>query len=338
MTMTKRTTHKWWLYSGTALALLSWSLGETSAQADTQESTATAESVTTTGNSLQESTATLSQPTTTTDDTVTGTDQTPTNGANQASEPTDATPPVTDTDSDTDLETETPPVTDQSTTQETAETVPPVETGTNQEKDDPEVEETESTLNTESTKSPVTTDDQLTGTKTDGDQAAPATVSAPTPQKRSASPELDPDADLSDQFKDANLLAAVRKSLNLTADQALTLKDIQNFLGVAQVKANGFGKVTDLSGLELLGNLPEKAKVSVEMTLGNSLAEIPNLDLTPLLALKNLTQLSIKTNYWGAMTDDQLHVLTQADVHYTQNLDFSSEDNAQKNLTGMTSH
>lgn len=217
MTMTKRTTHKWWLYSGTALALLSWSLGETSAQADTQEPTATAESVTTAGNSLQESTATLSQPTTTTDDTVAGTDQTPTNGASQASGPTEPTPPVTDTD--TNLDTETPPVTDQSTTQETTEMIPPVEPDADQEADDSAVEETESTLETESTTSPVTTDDQLTETKTDaGHQAAPATVSATTPQKRSASPELDPDADLSDHFKDANLLAAVRKSLNLTAD------------------------------------------------------------------------------------------------------------------------
>ncbi|CAM3109320.1 KxYKxGKxW signal peptide domain-containing protein [Lactiplantibacillus plajomi] len=124
------------------------------------------------------------------------------------------------------------------------------------------------------------------------------------------------DEDVSGQFEDANLLAAVRKGLKLADDQVLTvnvIKEQKSSISVSIKDGDDYLPVKSLKGLQLLGNLNDGVYVNVDLELGSTPEELRAIDLSPLQALK-LNGLHLITDYWRYATDDQLKLIAGLDT------------------------
>ncbi|WP_338210832.1 bacterial Ig-like domain-containing protein [Lactiplantibacillus paraxiangfangensis] len=154
----------------------------------------------------------------------------------------------------------------------------------------------------------------------------------------------DDNQDLSDQFEDPTLLAAVRKGLSLKDNQLLTKAVIKAYgngygqsLNVTTAVNGAVQPVTSLKGLETLADLPSRVSVGVQVAIGASYQEMPNFDFSPLKAV-TLRGLTLETPYWGAATDEQLRTIADLDPHYIYDLDFGSTEPMSINPYGMNNH
>ncbi|CAJ1226318.1 bacterial Ig-like domain-containing protein [Lactiplantibacillus xiangfangensis] len=184
------------------------------------------------------------------------------------------------------------------------------------------------------------------------DAAAPADKDAAQPTAPNQKKALrdapgapaDDDQDLSDQFEDPTLLAAVRKGMSLKDDQLLTKAAIKAYghgygqsLNVTTSVNGTVQPVTSLKGLETLADLPSRVSVNFQVAIGASYKEMPNFDFTPLKAV-TLRGLTLETPYWGAATDEQLRTIADLDPHYIYDLDFGSSKSMSINPYGMNNH
>ena len=184
--------------------------------------------------------------------------------------------------------------------------------------------------------------------KTEQAESKTASTTTPVLQGRSATlrsaAATDPnDEDVSDQFVDANLLAAVRKGFSLSDGTKLTLSTIKayrnnHFDVKAYTVVDGKGvyqPVSSLQGLQLLANLPAGTLTTVDVQLAADHQTLPKFDFSPLASLK-LFDLNLYTYYWGAATDEQLRLLAGLDTAKIHNVEFSSPSSVVSNPYGMT--
>ncbi|RRK10306.1 hypothetical protein D1831_08285 [Lactiplantibacillus garii] len=157
---------------------------------------------------------------------------------------------------------------------------------------------------------------------------------------------VDPDEqDLSDQFTDANLLAAVRRGFDLADGASLTMNTIKTYKSSHfEVKAytvtNGeieYYPVTNLQGLQVLANLPAETTTAVDIQLGDDSNSVSNFDFSPLESIK-IWNLNLYTRYWSFVSDKQLQLIAGLDTSTIHNLEFSSPNKFKKNPDGMTNH
>lgn len=347
---------KWWVTSSLATAVLaSMILAGTTAQAATTTPTtaATTGQTVATQSELQDDQVTLgSQPATTTDETTTdATTTTNEDTTNPPATPTDPTPteqagePTKGPDTTNDAAEGT---TDDSLAGQEEGTADPVIPGDAEtaEVDKPAADEPAATP-----KAPATKSETISEPVTQFPTKAPvanrvrtfslAAATVPTPVTVSPD-EISADEDLSTRFEDANLLAAVRKTLGLNDGDAIYLDMIKNYsVGSFTVDTS---TIFSLKGLEILAYLPKVLEsgttvsgVQLTAQLGNNQADIEQMDFSPLANLKIFT-LSLHTDYWGAVSDEQLRYFLQPDYSRTRSFDLSAVNNMKVHFDGLTNH
>lgn len=338
-------TRKWWLYpSLAAIVFTGMTLTGTTAQAATDDQSATA----TTGTETPAATQTIQEK-----QVMIGQAAPDMISAEVTPENETETPEVQEPETPEVQESETQEPDAQAPDTQTPDTPDASTNGAAGESEEPDATDEVGTEVTDKSVNDAKSRQSLTATtKTDlSNQSEKTNGVASTDKKvaasvKKASQDVDAETDLSAQVKDPNLLAAIRRAFNLTDGQPLTLAMIQayngNYLSIksstgASNGPNGvqLNDVNDLTGLDILGNLPDKVRTSVDLTLGVTKESMPNLDLNPLQSL-HLSSLTLNTSFWGAATDDQLRVIAGLDPSGIGNLDFSPVDSTVKNLNGLT--